>query len=34
MSGLWFIRGVTFEALPPSEANAPVTQTLELVRYW
>ena len=34
MAGLWFIRGVTFEAAAPSEATAPVVQSLELVRSW
>ncbi len=34
MSGLWFVRGVTFEAGPPSETEPPVRQSIELVRYW
>lgn len=34
MSGLWFVRGVTFEAGPPSETEPPIRQSLELVRYW
>lgn len=34
MAGLWFVRGVTFEAGPPSETTAPVVQSLDLVRYW
>ena len=33
-AGLYFIKGVTFEAVPPSDSEPPVKQTLELVRYW
>lgn len=34
MAGLWFVRGVTFEAGPPSVETQPVVQTLDLIRMW
>lgn len=34
MAGLWLIRGVAFAATAPSDAQPPVTQTLQLERRW